>query len=119
MSISKQQESVLAIIAGLVVATLLNGRYLFLAIAGALGVTLPFPAITQWIHLGWMFISNVLGWIMRHIILFILFFVFLTPFAFLLRLFGKRTMLIHRRNEESFFVDRKHVYGPQDFINPW
>jgi len=41
------------------------------------------------IHMGWMTFSIVMGWFMTRVILFVLFFLILTPTALLLRLLGK------------------------------
>ena len=119
MSISKEQQSVLAIIGGALMLALISHNYVFLIIAGAIGVTLPFAILNTPVHKAWIFVSKVLGWISRHIILFLLFFFFLTPFALLLRLFGKQTIARHWKKEESYFSERNHVYTRGDFNNPW
>jgi hypothetical protein len=119
MSISKEQQSVLAIVGGALLLALITQNYIFLIIAGVAGVTLPFSILNTQVHKGWTLLSNVLGWISRHVILFLLFYLFLTPFAFLLRLFGKQTIRRHWEKEKSFFSKRNHVYTPGDFNNPW
>jgi len=119
MTISKERQSVLAIIAGLVVITIISRNYAFLIAGGIFACSLPFPFICAFIHKFWMLLSDILGWIARHIILTVLFYVFLTPFAFLLRLFGKQTIQVRWKKEQTFFSERNHLYGPTDFINPW
>jgi hypothetical protein len=119
MSISKEQKSVLAIIAGLLVVALIGHNYIFFIAAGIAAVTLPFSILNRPLHKLWILLSEILGWISRHIILFVLFYFFLTPFSFLLRLFGKQTIHTHWKNEKSLFVERKHIYTPDDFTNPW
>jgi len=119
MSISKEQQSVLAIIGGLLLVALISHNYIFFIIAGIAAATLPFSILYIPLHKLWTFLSNVLGWITRHIILFVLFYFFLTPFSFLLRLFGKQTMDTRWKNEKSLFTERSHVYTPDDFTNPW
>ena len=119
MRISKERQSVLAIIAGLLVITIISRNYGFLIAAGIVAAILPFPFLCVVVHKFWMLLSDILGWIARHIILTVLFYVFLTPFAFLLRLFGKQTIQVHWKKEQTFFSERNHLYGPADFKNPW
>jgi len=119
MAISKERQSVLAIVAGLLVVTIITHNYIFLIISGIIAATLPFAILYIPLHKGWTFLSNCLGWISRHVILFVLFYFFLTPFSYLLRLFGKQTIQGRRKKEVSFFSERNHVYDPGDFNNPW
>jgi hypothetical protein len=119
MSISKEQQSVLAIIGGLLIAALISHSYIFLIIGGVVALSLPFAFFYVPLHKFWTLLSNILGWISRHIILFVLFYFFLTPFSFLLRLFGKQTIHTRSKKEKSSFSERNHVYTPDDFTNPW
>jgi hypothetical protein len=119
MTISKERQSVLAIIAGLIAITIISRNYSFLVAGGLFAASLPFPFVCAFIHKVWMFLSDILGWISRHIILTVLFYIFLTPFAFLLRLFGKQTMQVHWEKKHSFFSERNHLYTANDFKNPW
>jgi len=119
MSISKERQSVLAIIAGLLVAAIITHKYIFFIISGIAAGTLPFSILYIPLHKFWTFLSNILGWISRHIILFFLFYFFLTPFSYLLKLLGKQTVQTRWKKEKSFFWERDHVYTPYDFNNPW
>src|SRR5262245_15747953 len=109
MRISKERQSVLAIIAGLTVLTIFRRYYAFLIAGGIFAASLLFPFVCAFIHKFWMLLSDILGWIARHIILTVLFYIFLTPFAFLLRLFGKQTMQVHWNKKKSFFSERNHL----------
>ena len=119
MSISKEQQSVLAIIAGLLFIALLTHNYGFAIAAGVAVITLPFSILNAPIHKAWTFLANVLGWITRHVILFILFYLFLTPFSFFLRLLGKQTIDVRWEKAKPLFIERNHVYDSADFTNPW
>jgi hypothetical protein len=119
MTISKERQSVLAIIAGLVVVTLITQNFAFLIASFLLAASLPFPILYTPVHKFWMLLSNILGWITRHVILCVLFYLFLTPFAFLLKLLGKQTIEIRWKKEDTFFSDRNHLYTSKDFNNPW
>lgn len=70
------------------------------------------------IHKGWMILAKVLGYINSRILLFIIFFIILTPVAFLRKLFGKKT--IQDKNKvNSYFQNRSQRYQPVDLQNPW
>ena len=119
MSISKEQQSVLAIIIGLLIAGwLMNNYWLFIA-AGVVAICFPFAVLNRPVHKFWMFLSETLGWVSRHIILFVLFFFFLTPISFFRKLFGGRTLMIHQKGATSAFTERSHIYSEKDFKNPW
>jgi len=120
MKISKEQQSVVAIVLGLLVIALLNHNYLFLAVAGIVALAFPFSFLNKPVHKGWMAISNILGWISSHIILFILFYLFLTPLSLLRKLLGKKDMMSHfPGKEKTAFHQRNHIYSSTDFRNPW
>jgi len=119
MSISKERQSVLAIIAGLLIIAIVSHNYTFLIISAIIAAALPFAILYTTIHKFWMFLSNFLGWVSRHILLLLLFYFFLTPFSLILKLFGKQTMQVRMKKEKSIFFNRNHVYTPGDFNNPW
>jgi hypothetical protein len=120
MKISKEQQSVIAITAGLLILGWLNHHYVFLAAAGIMAISFPFSFLNRPIHKGWMAISKILGWISSHVILFILFYLFLVPVSFLRKLFGKQdVMKFFSEKKSSAFYDRSHLYSSNDFINPW
>jgi ABC-type multidrug transport system fused ATPase/permease subunit len=73
----------------------------------------------KYIHLAWMMLAKVLGWINSRILLTILFFVILTPVALLARLFGKTSIKLTAANSKSSFMIRNHIYTKEDLINPW
>jgi hypothetical protein len=85
-------------------------------ILAALGFVIsPFGEL---IHNGWMTMAKVLGYINSRILLFIIFFIILTPVAFLRKLFGKKT--IQDKNKvNSYFQNRSQKYRAVDLLNPW
>ncbi len=56
----------------------------FLIVFGAV-----WPRELKWIYLGWMGMAFVLGFVMAHLILTLLFYLMITPIGLLARLFGK------------------------------
>ena len=120
MKISKEQQSVLAIAAGLLVLAWLNHNYIFLAIAAIILIAFPFSFLNTSIHKGWMALSKILGWISSHCILFILFYFFLVPISFIRKLSGKQdTMKSVSEKQATLFYQRNHEYSSKDFLNPW
>ncbi|MFI5124515.1 MAG: hypothetical protein ACHQDF_04260 [Chitinophagales bacterium] len=120
MKISKEQQSVLAIIAGLLAIALIKHRYAFLWAAGIMAICFPFGSLNRPVHKVWTAVSKVLGTISGQCILFILFFLFLVPLSALRKLFGKQeAMRNFRGNATSHFHQRNHLFIPKDFLNPW
>lgn len=120
MKISKAQQSVIAVAAGLLLLALLKQNYFFLIAAGIIAIGFFSPAMSKAVHVSWMSLSKILGWISGHIILFILFYFFLTPMALLRRLTGKKEMIKKFSGKEtSLFSERNHIYSKEDFLNPW
>ena len=62
----------------------------FLIPGGALILLgLVLPRALKWIYIGWMSAAFVLGFVMAHVILTLLFFLMITPIGLIARLFGK------------------------------
>jgi hypothetical protein len=73
----------------------------------------------EFLHLSWMMLAKVLGYINSRILLSVIFFVFLTPIAVLMRLLGKSSFLLSQTHKTSFFVIRNHVYSKADLEQPF
>lgn len=75
--------------------------------------------IGEYIHLGWMLLAKVLGYINSHILLSIIFFFVLTPIALLMRLLGKTQFVKKAGTQQSLFVTRNHLYNRHDLEQPF
>lgn len=73
----------------------------------------------EYIHLTWMMIGKVLGYINSHVLLSITFFILLTPIALLMRLLGKGNFLKSATKKNSVFIARNHLYTKTDLVNPF
>jgi hypothetical protein len=62
---------------------------------------LAFPNILRPLQRVWMMLAVLLGWMMTHIILAALFFLILTPTAFIARLFGKQFLRMEFRSKNN------------------
>jgi Saxitoxin biosynthesis operon protein SxtJ len=116
----KHIETLLVIATGMTIFFLVTKRIEFLYVAvGVAVVGLIFPFAAKYIHLGWMGIAKVLGFINSHIILGLIFFLFLTPLALIRRLGRKDLLQLRKRSSGSYFTERNHKYSGKDLENPW
>jgi hypothetical protein len=97
----------------------LKKTYFLYASVGIGVVALVFPVVGDWILKGWFKIGEVLGFINTRILLSAIFFLFLTPFAFLQKLFSNPNSLSLKNKDESVYHTRNHEYKPDDFENIW
>jgi hypothetical protein len=131
MKISDKYQSLLVIVVGFLVLYFIFQknydwrifefkRVYFIYAALAVGVSsLMFDSIGDLILKGWMKIAEVLGFINTRIIMSLIYFIFLTPFALLQKLFSRRNFLSLKDSEDSVFHTRNHQYKPEDFDNIW
>lgn len=89
-------------------------RYTALGV-GAASFFPPLERLIVWI---WDKIALVLGWINTKIILSVVFFVLLTPFGILSRLFSKSNLKL-KNDSNTTFVERNHTYTKKDLENIW
>lgn len=71
-----------------------------------------------WVTYIWQSFLRLLGFINAHILLSVIFFLILFPIATLAKLFGKKS-LSKKLQAASFYKERKHEYGSDDFVNMW
>ncbi len=114
-------QTVIVIVAGLLVFYVwLHNPWL---LRGALAVALTgvfSPWLTAKIHAGWMLLAQGLGWFNGRVLLSAVFFIILTPFAWLARLFGSSSFLLRKKQqEESYYAERNHTYTPEDLEHTW
>ena len=65
------------------------------------------PIILKPIYYVWMIISNILGWIMTHLVLSLLFYLIFTPIGLTVRLFGKQFLeLKWDKSQNSYWKKR-------------
>lgn len=127
---SRMKESntkvILVMIVGfLLIATYLNwkttytdaARILFFVALG-IGVASFFPPLERLIVWIWGKIAMVLGWINTKVILSAVFFIFLTPFGILSRIFSKNALQL-KQDSKTTFVERNHTYTKKDLENIW
>ena len=115
-------ETMLVITVGLLVLHLIFKNSWLLTAALVLGLIGVFSNfLSEKITLGWMKIAEVLGRINAVILLSLVFFLFVTPIAFLRKLFSKKDLLhlSDARKVSSLYEERNHAYAAKDLENTW
>ena len=76
----------------------------------------PVGGVVSW---AWLNLGLAMGEVVSRILLFVLYYLVLTPFALLYRLMNpSKTMMVQKDGESYFFV-RDHSYTSADLKNPW
>lgn len=81
-----------------------------------LGALLSSKILKQ-ILLLWKKLAQVLGYVNTRVILFLLFFIIITPYAFVIKMFSGNKS--NSKNIKSQFIDFKYLYSKNDFDNMW
>ncbi len=114
------KEIILTIVVGLLIFFyFFKSVWLFNAaiIIGILGVLSDFVAEKiAWI---WLRFAEILGRINSTILLSLIFFVFLTPLALLMRIFKKSDSLKLKKVSGSAYDERNHTYTAKDLQSTW
>lgn len=119
MKREKNLETMLVITVGFLVIYLFTKNNIFLTIslvAGLIGIFSNFlSSKVTWV---WNKIAHYLGLINGTILLSIIFFIILTPIAFLYKLLKKDTLKLSKQNG-SIYSERNHTYQSNDLKNVW
>ncbi len=113
-------KTVLVITVGFLVLYFVSKQIAFLYIAmgvGILGALSSFLAEKIdwiWTKLGWL-----LSFIVPNIIMTIIFYLILTPTAFLSRLFGKSDPMDLKNTQASLFKEKESKFSKESFEKPW
>jgi hypothetical protein len=115
----KVYRNILVLVAGFCVLNLLFGSVVFLAIA--LFVLIA-SAISEKaaiiIDKGWLWFGEKIGRVNAAILLFLIYYLILTPIAFLSRI-GSKDPLQLKAPDKSNFRFNQHKYTADDLKNPW
>lgn len=76
-------------------------------------------SIGEFIHLSWMMIAKILGYINSRVLLSILFFLILTPIAWIARMLKKTSIQLIPPEKNSMFTERNMTYSKKDILHPW
>lgn len=117
----KQLEALLVIVAGLLAIYWTTKVPGWLAAAGLVAVTGAFwPRLTGLIYTAWMWLATWLGKLNGTVLLSAVFFVLLTPIAWLARRAGASQLVLRPKPPgDSYYLTRDHRYEPRDLENMW
>ena len=115
----KGLESIIVISLALLVVTLrFHIDWPIYAAITLLCITLISKKLTILIGTFWFAFSHYFGMVMNYIIMFFIFYLILTPLAFFQRLSGTNHIL-KKRQSNSYFRARNHLFSFKDIKNPW
>lgn len=114
----KNTKDIIVVLFGLsLLAYFFNSIALFTIVLVLLLAILLYEKSINIILFVWHKIANVLGYINTRIILFLIYFIVITPYSWLIKLFNKNKMKL--KNEKTQFVNVAHTYTAADFENMW
>ena len=120
MKREKVLETILTISLGFVVLSVVFRVRALIGIAIIVGVIGLFvKPLAERIARLWMKLAEILGFVTSRILLTLLFFLVLTPLAFLSRLGAKKHLQLKRSIGATYYFDRNHRCEPKDFENIW
>ncbi len=117
---NKTYESVLAVLLLLLLLYYFfwTTKSMIAGIIGFLVTTLVFSVVADFVALLWTKLTQGIGFVMNHVLMTVVFIAILTPIAFVYRLTRNKDAL-DKSEKGSVFVDRNHIYIPEDIENPW
>jgi len=116
MSREKALETIIVLaLVTLIVSLWRDINWLIYVSIGFLVIALASKKLTSLIGKGWFAFSHYFGIVMNHIILFIIFFLFLLPLSQLQKLMGKK----QNKEDSSYFQKRNHLFTTKDVEHPW
>ncbi|MFT5915795.1 MAG: hypothetical protein ACI81T_002298 [Bacteroidia bacterium] len=115
------QESVLAVMVALLLTHLFfyESKWLIYACL-AVGVSsILSKYIANKIHFLWWQLARLLNAIILKVVLSAVFFLVLTPLAWLSKLFGNQSSIQLKDDSDSTFIERNKSFVKEDFKKPW
>lgn len=101
-------------------ATVFLRRLEFAAVALVLlAMALVAKPVAQTVTCWWLRFAALLSAISNRIVLTLVFFLMLTPIAFLYRLFHKDPLHLKIGTADSFYTERNHTYSKKDMEKLW
>jgi hypothetical protein len=114
-----KHTSLLVIAIGFAIFYLIFRKEWMLTPIGVCFIGFLIGPVGDFTHIIWMQLAKLLGYINSRILLSVIFFLFLTPIALLMRLFGKTQFVKKAGAQQSLFVTRNHLYNRPDLQNPF
>ncbi|MDX1640350.1 MAG: hypothetical protein R3220_01540 [Balneolaceae bacterium] len=118
MSKNNPKSTVLIISMGFLLIYLIWDVRLFLYIAFGVGILGLSDYISRMIEQFWMGLSKLLSYIVPNILLTIVFYLILFPFALINKMVTKDPLLLSPEHD-TFWVDEESEPDPKSFEKPW
>ncbi|NTW98977.1 MAG: hypothetical protein HGB35_03435 [Geobacteraceae bacterium] len=117
----QQLETIIVLAAFLLLLNLISHRSALVIAAFVLMLIGLFAKpVAGIISRSWLKFAELLGAANSRILLFLIFFLFLTPLALLFRMFTKNPLQLKRVSDlQSLYVERNHLYSRTDFKKMW
>jgi len=112
----------IALVLFLLAAGLYTGHYYFFVIALIIQVLVAlWPVMLLPLAFLWFGFSKLMGKVMSAILLGLVFFLVVTPVGLIRSLMGKDRLMLKRfrKDTDSVFTNRPHVYQPDDLKHPY
>lgn len=118
MKWKSKHRSLLVIVVGFLLFYLAFRKEWMLIPVGLCFIGFFISHLGDYIHIAWMQLAKLLGYINSRILLLLVFFTVLTPIAFLRKFFGKKNDA-DKNSLNSYFQNRNQVFQALDLRNPW
>lgn len=120
MKKENHSQTILSIVVGFIVLYLIFDKQWLFYVAAVVGILgLLFTPFARLVEMVWLKIAEVLGKINASILLSVIFFLFLTPIALLMKLIKGGDQLKLKKQDKTVFVERNHTYVSKDLTNIW
>ncbi len=120
MKKEKTLETILAMCFGfLVLHVIFHIKFLLPLSIVLAGIGLFSDYLSQKVTWIWLKIAELIGAVMGRLLMGMVFFLFLTPLAFLMKLAGKSSVRIKKEQTTTLYDERNHTYTAADLENIW
>jgi hypothetical protein len=120
MESQDRYKTILVIVTGLSVIGWIFEFSILGKVAVVIGVVAIFvPPAAKAVEWFWIKLALGLGWINSKILLSIIYFAFVTPIAWISRLFTNDPLSLKRTSRQSLYTSRDHLYSKRDLENTW
>ena len=122
MTITKKQciETGLVMVLIALVSGMMLDRQIFQAISIGLAIViLLFPMVLYPVAIVWFGFSKLLGTVTSRVLLYLIFFLIVTPVAMIRRIAGKDSLRLKdfKKGNSTAFIIRAHKYRPEDLMH--
>ena len=117
---NNSSTTVLTIVVGFMVVYWITKMDWAIYIALSVGIL---GILSSWIRdqIDWVWgqLAKVLSYIVPNVLLSAIFYLFLTPIAFLSRLFGKNDPLMIKKSPDSVWIEKENTFSKESFEKTW